>query len=232
MGKLKNPVAIIQARMGSTRLPGKVLMPIGDKSMLQRVIERVKRAKKVKEVVVALPLREHDKPIVDLCMMLKVRCFCGSEPDVLDRYYRAAKMFEADPIVRITSDCPLVDPEVIDNCIECYEQTAHGEWVAAIVPDGLDVEVVSFRSLEEAAKKATLPYDREHVMPWIKGFYLGTMPIMSPAIIHWSVDTAEDLEFVRYVYMKLGNRFHYQDIFKLLKREAIWRSRLSPAKGS
>ena len=223
--------------MGSTRLPGKVLMPIGDKSMLQRVIERVKLARKVKEVVVALPLREHDKPIVDLCLMLKVRCFCGSEPDVLDRYYRAAKMFEADPIVRITSDCPLVDPEVIDQCVECYEQTAHGAGYAwmGFLPDGLDVEVVSFKALEEATKKATLSYDREHVMPWIKEHFIGgVLPRLEKKdmYFHWSVDTAEDLEFVRYVYMKLGNRFHYQDIFKLLKREAIWRSRLSPAKGS
>ena len=236
MGDLTNPVAIIQARMGSSRLPGKVLMEVSRRPMLQRVIERVQRAELPKQVVVAAPMLARDVPIVNLCVEMEVLCFVGSEQDVLDRYYQCAKMFKADPIVRITSDCPLVDPDVIDGAIELYAM-ANWQYVNTFFqPDGLDCEVFSFKVLEDAWSNAKEPYDREHVTPYIKGHTLGAGLVdgyFDQRHLHWSVDTLEDLEFVRWVYRILGDDFRLNDIIKLLKRKGgEWKSRLNPAQDS
>jgi len=236
MGDLTNPVAIIQARMGSSRLPGKVLMEVSRRPMLQRVIERVQRAELPKQVVVAAPMLARDVPIVNLCVEMEVLCFVGSEQDVLDRYYQCAKMFKADPIVRITSDCPLVDPDVIDGAIELYAM-ANWQYVNTFFqPDGLDCEVFSFKVLEDAWSNAKEPYDREHVTPYIKGHTLGAGLVdgyFDQRHLHWSVDTLEDLEFVRWVYRILGDDFRLNDIIKLLKRKGVeWKSRLNPAQDS
>ena len=236
MGDLINPVAIIQARMGSSRLPGKVLMEVSRRPMLQRVIERVQRAELPKQIIVAAPMLERDRPIVDLCLQLEVPCFVGSENDVLDRYYQCAKMFKADPIIRITSDCPLVDPDVIDGAIKLYAM-ANWQYVNTFFqPDGLDCEVFSFKVLEDAWVNAKEPYDREHVTPYIKGHTLGAGLVdgyFDLRHLHWSVDTLEDLEFVRWVYRMLGDDFRLNEIIKLLKRGGKeWKPRLNPAQDS
>jgi len=169
-------LAIIQARLTNTRLPKKILKKIGDKSMLQHCIDGVRMALWVDDVVVASP---HYIP-----ENFNAHRFIGSENDVLDRYYKCAKEFSGDVIVRITSDCPFIDPDVIDEAIEFFLRTDYG--FARFAPiDGLDVEVFSFKMLEEAWKKATDPYDREHVTPYM---------IRKTKL---SVDTAKDLEKAR-----------------------------------
>ncbi len=141
-------LAIIQARMGSKRLPGKVLMNIGQKPMLQRVIERVKRAKLIDKVIVATSNKGKDDQIKKFCSKLNTECFRGSEEDVLARFYEAAKAQKADVVVRITADCPFVDPEIIDQIIEIHlknknDYTANN--TESSYPRGTDVEVFNFK---------------------------------------------------------------------------------------
>ena len=150
-------IAIVQARMGSTRLPGKVLKDIHGRTMLARVVRRVGRSKLIDEVVVATTTEPDDKVIVEECELLGVSCFRGSEQDVLDRYYSTAKAFFADSIVRITSDCPLIDPDIIDKVIQAYLKEGPdyaGNSLVCTYPRGLDVEVFSMQALEKAWREA------------------------------------------------------------------------------
>ena len=221
-------VAITQARMGSTRLPGKVLMDIGGETMLARVINRTLRAKSLAMVVVATTTLEQDDVILDHVGRLGIDTFRGDEEDVLSRYYEAAKFFDAEVIVRITSDCPLIEPEIIDNVVLAFLNVYPAVDYASntlqrTYPEGLDVEVVSFAALKRAWHEATETYQRVHVMPYI---------YESPDLFHllsvtgevdysgyrWTVDTLEDLEFVRAVYAALNNNdtFTWHDVLKLL----------------
>ena len=152
-------VAIIQARLTSTRLPGKVLKNIGNKPIIQHCVDRVRQSMWVDDVVVASP---HYIP-----EQFNAHRYIGSEKDVLARYYYCAKGHQADVVVRITSDCPFIDPDIIDLAIEYYFNTKFG-YVCFAPIDGLDTEVFSFQLLEEAWKKAKDPYDREHVTPYIR----------------------------------------------------------------
>lgn len=156
--KSSRVLAIIQARLTSTRLPKKVLAKIGDKTVLQHCVDNVRKAILVDEVIVASP---HYIPEYFIAER-----FIGNELDVLDRYYQCAKKFNGDVIVRITSDCPFIDPNIIDEALEFFFRTDH-EFSRFAPIDGLDVEVFSFRLLEEAWKKAKEPYDREHVTPYM-----------------------------------------------------------------
>ena len=186
-------VAIIQARMGSSRLPGKVLLDIGGEPMLARVVERARRARSLHEVVVATTLDEADDPVAEFCAGRGYPCYRGSLHDVLDRYYQAALVFGADVIVRLTADCPLIDPQVIDETVYAFfGLTAGGEdldtpqdqmitlsdfpydfaanrlpppW-GRTYPIGLDTEVCTRAGLETAWLEATLAHQREHVMPF------------------------------------------------------------------
>jgi len=169
-------LAIIQARLTSTRLPKKILARIGNKTVLQHCVDNTKKALLVDKVVVASP---HKLPGVDFIY--------PDEKDVLSRYYHCAQAYKAKHIVRITSDCPFIDPDIIDEALEFYFRTDHG--FARFAPiDGLDVEVFSFKLLEEAWKKAKDPYDREHVTPYM---------IRKTKL---SIDTAEDLKKARRWY--------------------------------
>ena len=162
--------AIIQARMGSTRLPGKSLMKILGKSILWHVINRVKSSKYIEKVIVATSNKERDNPIVEEAKLSGVEYFCGSEEDVLDRYYQAAKHFNVSVIVRITADCPLIDPEIIDRNIKTFIDDAKLDYVHSglTYPDGIgDCEVFSFSALEKAWKNAKKSGEREHVTPYI-----------------------------------------------------------------
>lgn len=159
--------AIIQARMGSTRFPGKVLKEILGKSILWHLISRIEKAKLINEIVIATTKNEIDRPILKFAEENGIKSYAGSEEDVLDRYYQAAKKFSADPIVRITADCPLMDPEVIDSVVQFYLDNKY-DYVANTLepitfPDGMDVEVFSFKNLEKIWKEAILPSQREHV---------------------------------------------------------------------
>lgn len=233
----ENPhvVAIIQARMSSRRLPGKILLDIDGISMLEQVVERVRRAQTINQVVVATTLDEEDDQVAHLCEQNNFQFARGSNEDVLKRYVQAAKQFGADVVVRITADCPLMDPEVIDKTVDNFlerigevdfgSNRGSGE-IRRTYPIGMDVEVFSREALERAGKEAHQPHQREHVTPYLyeQPGRFRTVTIDSGGDfgqLRWTVDTAEDLEFVRQIYRRLGgsSTFGMVDILEILKRE-------------
>lgn len=208
MEKIKN-LCILQARMGSTRLPGKVLMKVNGVSLLEYQIARLRLAKKIDKVVVATSIKKQNDRIEKLCKKIGVACFRGSEDDVLDRYYRCSiKYPRYDNIIRLTGDCPLVDPHLIDEVISLFEKSG-GDYSSNVpagketYPDGLDVEIFKAEVLREAALKAELPSDREGVDEYIlrhKKFKQNNLS--SP--YDWShfrltVDNPEDFEVVKFI---------------------------------
>lgn len=167
-------LAIIQARTGSSRLPGKVLLPLSGRPLITHVVERVRRARGVGEVVVAVP--RGDMALMDCCAAHDTPCHEGSEEDVLDRFYQAAQAFPGEPLLRITADCPCVEPTVIDELLALhrtgdYAFAAVNTGVGAVSgprwPDGLDAEFLTRRALRTAWTEARTPFDREHVTPFI-----------------------------------------------------------------
>lgn len=209
-------VAIVQARVSSTRLPEKVLKEINGFPMLYCVLARLRRAELIDESVVACPEGPKDEEIVRIAAQAGVRCIRGSETDVLGRYLLAARATEADVIVRLTADCPLLDSSLIDACIELRQ--AKGAQYASNVhprrtfPRGLDCEVLTRRTLEYVASKATSAQDREHVTTYIREaspLRFHRVSLVCPrgySHNQWSVDTAEDLERVRTIYRHFWNR--------------------------
>ena len=216
-------VAIIQAHVGSIRLSGKVLMDIAGKPMLQRVIKRVKESKLISEIIVAIPYEDYSQ-LVPLILKCKVLHYCGSSNNVLDRIYQATPP-EATAIVRITSDCPLIDPEVIDKTIQYFlDNDIDYIYNLPPYPDGLDTEVFSYGTLEKAWLEATSDYDNEHVTTYIRShpdiFKIGRLNYEKGlSYLKWSVDELKDLEFVRWIYQKLGDDFRLKDILKLVNNE-------------
>lgn len=201
-------VAIVQARMGSTRLPGKVLADLGGRPMLARVLERLGRARSLDAIVVATSTEPGDDPVAELGRELGVPVFRGSEEDVLDRYAGAAGHFDADAVVRITADCPLIDPELVDRVVERFRESGAdyaSNTLERTYPQGLDVEVFSREALERAAREARETWERAHVTPFIyrhpELFSLTGIRHEADASRHrWTVDTPEDLDFVRAMY--------------------------------
>lgn len=221
-------VAIVQARMGSTRLPGKVLLDIGGQPMLTRVLRRLSRAT-LDEIVVATVAEDASEPIIDLCQKLGVGTYTGSELDVLDRYYQAARKNGADRIVRIMSDCPVIDPDVVNETIATFT-TSNVDYASNTVtrtyPRGLDTEIMSFSTLERAWQEANQNYERVHVTPYI---YEHPTSFRIREILHpsdqshyrWTVDTPEDLRLLRKIYAHFGNSdiFSWHDIVLLMKQQ-------------
>lgn len=224
-------VAIIQARMGSSRLPGKVLKDLAGKAMLAHVIERSQKAKVIDAVMVATTVNEQDLPIVAYCRDAGVAVFQGDEFDVLDRYYQAAKTANADIIVRLTADCPLMDATLIDELVAAFLES--GVDFAAnrlpppwkrTYPIGLDIEVVSFANLEKAWQLAEAKFEREHVMPY---FYdePGRFKTLLMHYIEdlgdkrWTVDTPQDLEMLQSVFAHFSDQpnFGWLDVYQWLK---------------
>lgn len=163
--------AIIQARMGATRLPGKVLLPLGDTTVLGHTVRQVRKAKKIGRVIVATSTEKSDDVVEVFCKKNNIEVVRGSLTDVLERYYKAAKARGAEHIARITADCPLIDPAVIDMVATRYEEgqcdyISTGR-IKTTYPDGMDTEIFSFKALERAWKEAKLPSEREHVTPYI-----------------------------------------------------------------
>ena len=215
--------------MGSTRLPGKVLMDIGGRTTLTRVVRRLSRATLINEVIVATSDVPADDPIVRECERLDIPCFRGSESDVLDRYYLTAKNFDADAVVRITSDCPLIDPQLVDETIQAFaaeEADYASNVIPRTYPRGLDTEVFTTEALAWAWLEAREPHQREHVTPY---FYehSGTFKIASAAgdadFSHhrWTLDTPEDLELIRAICFRFDDRddFSWRDVLDLMERE-------------
>jgi spore coat polysaccharide biosynthesis protein SpsF (cytidylyltransferase family) len=230
-----NPVAIVQARMGSTRLPGKVLMDVAGEPLLWRVVERLRRAPSLREIVVATSTQPADAAVVELCRERGIPCVAGSESDVLDRYREAALRFDADPVIRATGDCPLIDPAPVERVLETYRGGGY-DYVALAAggpgaqsgcgrfPSGFDNECFSFAALETAWRESTVQSDREHVTPFMyrtDRFRVGR--VAAPADLgHFrcSVDNPEDLELVRRVYAELGSDgdFGLPEILSLFER--------------
>jgi spore coat polysaccharide biosynthesis protein SpsF len=224
-----NIVAVVQARMGSTRLPGKVLKELGGESVLARVVERLRRSRSISEVVIATSLSPDDEAVVREAERLRVAIFRGSESDVLDRYFQAARAFHVEAVVRITSDCPLIDAEVTDNTVRAFlnEQPDYASnALERTYPRGLDTEVMSVDALTRAWRTAKQPYEREHVTPFMYEHpeLFKVLSVTNDADFsshRWTLDTAEDLEFVRAVYERFGNRsnFTWRDVLDLVERE-------------
>lgn len=229
------PTAIIQARMGSSRLPGKVLRLILGEPMLWHIIQRVRVAPGVEQVVVATPDGAGDEPIRQLCRERGIAFFAGSEHDVLDRFYWTAVSYGADPVLRITADCPFVDPQMIGQVLELY-RTGEFDLVGVAAgagaiflkggrfPNGLDAECFGFEVLERVWREATDPSDREHVTPYIwrvpGRFRVGHLVAdQDYSHLRWTVDNEEDFELVTQVYQALyrpGEPFLMADILGYL----------------
>jgi len=227
-------IAIIQARMGSTRLPGKVLQDLAGEPMLARVVNRVGRAKTLQEVVIATTTNALDDVIIKLCEAHDWSWFRGSEEDVLDRYYQAAKKYQADLIVRITSDCPLIEPEIVDQVVQEFLERqpeldyASNTWPQRTFPRGLDTEVMRIDALDRAWREDRNPTWREHVTPYIyrnpDRFRIHN--VLSQAdysALRWTVDTPEDLTFVRQIYDYFGHdHFCWRKVLKVLEEHPAW----------
>jgi spore coat polysaccharide biosynthesis protein SpsF (cytidylyltransferase family) len=223
-----NIIGIIQARTDSTRLPGKVLKEIQGKPLILHVIERAQYAKLLNSIVLATTTRAVDTPLANLVQAQGIPVFRGECDDVLDRYYQAATQFHADVIVRITGDCPLIDPHVIDQVVQVFLQH-HYDYVTNTLqptyPDGLDVEVFSYQVLAKAWKEATLTSEREHVTAYIRNHpeKFTQHDVKNPIDLskyRWTVDNEEDLEFVRQIYSRLYAKekiFYMENILTLLQ---------------
>lgn len=221
--------AIIQARMGSTRLPGKVLLDLGGETVLARVVSRLRRAARVDEIGVATTNSVADDAIVRECSRLKISFFRGSENDVLDRYYQAARACATETVVRITSDCPVIDPEIVDETIGLFQRQrgdyASNSWPRTY-PRGLDVEVFTIAALGQAWRDAHKPYEREHVTPYFyehpELFHLVSLRGgIDFAQYRWTLDTAEDLALLRTIYARFSNQddFSWGEVIQLMERE-------------
>jgi|TARA_B100001964_G_scaffold244307_1_gene325247 spore coat polysaccharide biosynthesis protein SpsF (cytidylyltransferase family) len=219
----------VQARMASTRLSSKVLLDIAiaGRPMLWYVVRRAQRATTVQQVVVATSDQPANDAVANFCIDHAIDCFRGSEDDVLDRYYRAARYFGAGTIVRITGDCPLIDPEIIDKVVGVYQDGGYdyvSNTLPSTYPDGLDTEVFSVAALECAWRDAKWRSEREHVTPYFrkhpKLFRVGNVVCeMDLSDWRWTVDELRDLEFVQAVYSQMGDGpFGMVDMLDLLRR--------------
>ncbi|MBI4762218.1 MAG: cytidylyltransferase domain-containing protein [Chloroflexota bacterium] len=242
-----NVIAIIQGRMSSSRLPGKILADIAGQPMLQRVFIRTSRAASVSQTIFATTTDPSDDPVAEYCDFSGIPFTRGSLYDVLDRYYQTAKQAKAEVVVRITADCPVIDPELIDDVVNVVINAQPSVDFAAnrlpppwkrTYPIGLDTEVCTFAALERAWREAKEPHHREHVMPYFyegvelttvnRQLQTGTSPRgFNIALLHhttdfgdyrWTVDTPEDLEFMRQVYSHFDGRddFTWREVLELV----------------
>ncbi|MGA9408564.1 MAG: glycosyltransferase family protein [Bacteroidota bacterium] len=232
---------VIQARTDSSRLPGKVLLPLAGAPLLQRMIERVQAVEGFYEIAVATTVDRRDDPIRSLCRSMGVRCFSGHATDLLDRHYHVAIREKADVVVKIPSDCPLVDPATIDRVITFFlSRTKPFDFVSnlhpATYPDGNDVEVITMEALETAWREAEKSYEREHTTPFIweqpDRFVLGSVLCEDGADYsmkhRWTIDYPEDYTLIKRIYDELWSVdrpiFSMRDILGLLGKKRDIRS--------
>jgi len=224
-------VGIIQARMGSTRLPGKALADLAGAPFFARVVERMRACETLDALVLATTAEASDDPLAALAESLGLLVYRGSVDDVLDRFTQAARLAEADLIVRITADDPFKDPQVTDHAVRLWLQRPDLDYVSNTIqptyPEGLDIEVFTREALERAWREARLPSEREHVTPYIwkhpdRFRLLNFAHERDLSHLRWTVDYPEDLAFARAVYERLyrpGQVFLMADILRLLEAE-------------
>jgi len=228
-------VVIVQARMTSTRLPGKVLLPLAGRPMLVRLLERLARVRLADRIVVATTTNATDDPIVDLCTGMGVACFRGSEHDVLSRYAGAAAAHAAHAVVRVTADCPLLDPGLVDQLIDIYvRHAATLDYISNMLeptfPYGMAVEVMSMAVLGIAAAEAARDDEHEHVTPFIyrrpERFRLRSVRHATDLSHHrWTVDTPEDYQLVKQIFESIYPRkpdFVMDDVLQQLQEHPEW----------
>lgn len=231
-----NIVIVVQARSSSSRLPGKVLLPISGKPLLVRMIERLRMIRTPATLVVATTTEPEDTDIRILCSKERIHCYSGDPFDLLDRHYRAALLYDADVVVKIPSDCPLIDPAIVDHVLDWYiTHSEQYDYVSNLHPpswpDGNDVEIMTMQTLHAAWKHARLPMEREHTTPYIwerpETFRIGSVAWdqgRDLSMTHrWTIDYLEDYRFIRTVYQHLYSDAHpyfsCADILALLERE-------------
>ena len=220
---------IIQARMNSTRLPGKVLMNIDEKfPALFYTLEQLKNSKLLEKIIIATSSNQEDNDIEKFCRKYDIKCFRGSLENVLDRYYQCAKEFGITTIVRIPADKPLIDPEIVDEVIQKFKENSFDcvtNFQPSTIPSGTEVEIFSFSALETAWKNTSSVFDKEHVTPYIyknkeqfKIFNVVNKEDLSN--FRWALDYKEDLELIRKIVMKIEKRpILTRDIINLLNKE-------------
>jgi glutamate-1-semialdehyde 2,1-aminomutase len=209
-------VALVQARMGSTRLPNKVMKPIGGIPMIELLLSRLSQAKEVDQIIVATSVDQRNRPLIEHVTKLGYACEQGSENDVLDRFVQAAQAHQADVVVRITGDCPLVDPALVDEVIRGFK-AAGVDYFNNIdpptYPDGLDIEVCLFKALERANRETEKPFDREHVTPYLRQpgrFNTASMQNSDNlSALRWTVDEPADFTVVETVFQYFHPRTHF-----------------------
>lgn len=223
-----NITAIIQARMGSTRLPGKIMKKVNNKPLLEYQLERIKRSKVINNIIIATTNDGSERPIVELANKMGIDIFKGSESNVLERYYLASKEYRSDIVVRITSDCPIIDPAIIDSVIKLYLENNY-DYVSntqvRTFPRGMDTEVFSFACLEKAYQNAEAEYEKEHVTPYLylnpKLFSVGQYTSTeNNSLYRLTVDTREDFELISIILSNLypeNHHFSLQDVLQLMK---------------
>ena len=242
MPMIRDTVVVIQARMASSRLPGKVMYDLGGKPVLDWVVQRAGRSKAVGRVVVATSDQDNDNLIAKFSEQQGYLCYRGSHFDVLDRVYQAAKAHNAAQVIRLTADCPLIDPALITKTVQFFWGGFGGDTILdqplfdfaanrlpppanRTFPIGLDTEIATFKALEAAWNEAAASHQREHVMPYL----YENQDRFKTAVLHheedlghlrWTLDTAEDLEFLRAVVARFpDDTFTWQDVYALLQRE-------------
>lgn len=223
----KKATVIIQARTQSTRLPNKVLALINDKPLIWYIIERLKSCERVEQIILATSNREEDKKLIEIANDCKVLSFVGDENDVLSRFYQATLKFNADPIVRITGDCPLVDPDLLDKMLGFYLENNYdfvSNTIIPTYPDGLDIEIFSFKSLRKTFNEAKLKSEKEHVTPYIwknPGIFqlYNYRNKEELSNYRWTVDEQLDLELIRQIYSNFKPKiiFSFQDVIEMGK---------------
>ena len=217
-------IALIQARMGSTRLPNKVMKTIGGVPMIELLLTRLAKTKGIDQIIVATSIDDRNLPLVEHIRMLGYTCEQGSENDVLDRYVKAAKKHNADVVVRITGDCPLVDPELVDEVIRSFK-AANVDYFSntnpPTYPDGLDIEVCTYKALEQAHQETTEPFDREHVTPYLRKpgkFRTAAMQHSQDlSALRWTVDEPADFMVIEKVFQHFYPRidFNWTEVLNL-----------------
>jgi len=209
-------VAIVQARMGSTRLPNKVMKHIGGIPMIELLLTRLARAREVNQIIVATSVEKVNQPLVEHIHKLGYTCEQGSENDVLDRYVQAAKKHKTDVVVRITGDCPLLDPELVDEAVRRFKAASvdyFSNTNPPTYPDGLDIEIITFKALEQASQETSAPFDREHVTPYLrKSGKFKTAALQHSqdlSALRWTVDEPADFAVIENVFLHYRPRIDF-----------------------